>query len=576
MATMTSKALLLTFLCFFTISSAEFVKVSVKGVTTIAQTDDDFICATLDWWPPNKCDYGQCPWGLAGIPNLVSLSSSSSSFSSSALSLNLLIMEALFLLCFFLTGSSKYYLGQSNQGSVLFLKMWNFGFLSSLNLTCFYDFLEFNPLRIRIGGSLQDQIIYRVGNGYKKCPRMRKLSEGLFGFSKGCLTMQRWDELNDLFNNTSARITFGLNALKGKKPANDGTINWVGDWDSQNARDLIRYTASKGYKIDSYELGNELSATGVSARLEPDQYGKDLTVMGKIVEEVYPDPTNRPKILGPGGFFDKEWFRVFLQNTAPNVVYGVTHHIYNLGAGVDPTLIDKVQDPYYLDQIAQTFKEAKEVSERFGAWSKPWIGESGGAYNSGGKTVSHTFANGFWYLDNLGMTASFDHQVYCRQALIGGNYALLNTTTFIPNPDYYSALLWHRLMGKKVLAASHDSSPYLRVYSHCTKNEEGVTVLLINLSNSTTHDVKIVNDRNIYPNFVGSKLKAREEYHLTPKDGDIQSDVMLLNGTPLQLTPTLDIPKMSPKLVDPTSVVTVAPSSYVFVSIKDFKASACA
>lgn len=41
------------------------------------------------------------------------------------------------------------------------------------------------------------------------------------------------------------------------------------------------------------------------------------------------------------------------------------------------------------------------------------------------------------YLDNLGMTASFDHQVYCRQALIGGNYALLNTTTFIPNPDYY-------------------------------------------------------------------------------------------------------------------------------------------
>lgn len=69
--------------------------------------------------------------------------------------------------------------------------------------------------------------------------------------------------------------------------------------------------------------------------------------------------------------------------------------------GVDPTLIDKVQDPYYLDQIAQTFKEAKEVSERFGAWSKPWIGESGGAYNSGGKTVSHTFANGFWLISYL-------------------------------------------------------------------------------------------------------------------------------------------------------------------------------
>lgn len=41
------------------------------------------------------------------------------------------------------------------------------------------------------------------------------------------------------------------------------------------------------------------------------------------------------------------------------------------------------------------------------------------------------------FLDQLGMTSTFNHKVFCRQALIGGNYALLNTTTFIPNPDYY-------------------------------------------------------------------------------------------------------------------------------------------
>ncbi|CAL5377266.1 unnamed protein product [Camellia sinensis] len=57
------------------------------------------------------------------------------------------------------------------------------------------------------------------------------------------------------------------------------------------------------------------------------------------------------------------------------------------------------------------------------------------------------------------------------EALIGGNYGLLNTTTFIPNPDYYGALLWHRLMGKIVLQTTYDSSPYLRVYSHCSKKE---------------------------------------------------------------------------------------------------------
>lgn len=50
-----------------------------------------------------------------------------------------------------------------------------------------------------------------------------------------------------------------MNALIGKNkpelsPKGDN-ITWTGDWDSQNARDLIEYTVSKGYKIDSYELG---------------------------------------------------------------------------------------------------------------------------------------------------------------------------------------------------------------------------------------------------------------------------------------------------------------------------------
>jgi len=33
---------------------------------------EDFVCATLDWWPPDKCDYGTCAWGRAGLLNLVS------------------------------------------------------------------------------------------------------------------------------------------------------------------------------------------------------------------------------------------------------------------------------------------------------------------------------------------------------------------------------------------------------------------------------------------------------------------------------------------------------------------------
>ena len=47
--------------------------VYIDGRSSIAKIDKDFICATLDWWPPEKCDYGTCAWGHASLLNLVYL-----------------------------------------------------------------------------------------------------------------------------------------------------------------------------------------------------------------------------------------------------------------------------------------------------------------------------------------------------------------------------------------------------------------------------------------------------------------------------------------------------------------------
>ncbi|KAK2388717.1 heparanase protein [Trifolium repens] len=69
--------------------------------------------------------------------------------------------------------------------------------------------------------------------------------------------------------------------------------------------------------------------------------------------------------------------------------------------------------------------------------------------------------------------------------------------------------------------------------------------------------------------------QMREEYHLTPKDGNIQS-VVLLNGIPLKLTEKLDIPELKPIFVSSSSPIKVGPDSIVFVHLKGFKAPACA
>ncbi|CAN0896468.1 Heparanase-like protein 1 [Linum grandiflorum] len=438
-------------------------------------------------------------------------------------------------------------------------------------------FAAFDPLRIRVGGSLEDLVVYKVGKAIKKFPKFKKLKDGMFGCSRGTLTMKRWDDLNQLFSKTNTKVIFGLNALIGKRKKDESSTLWVGDWNPQNARDFMNYTVQKGYKIDSYEFGNELSGSGVSARVEPEQYAKDTIRVRKAVNELYPDPNSRPLVLGPAGFFDMEWFKKYLQAVGPNVVDGVTHHIYNLGAGVDSELINKVQDPFFLDQVAQTFKDVQDVVEQSGTLAAPWVGESGGAFNSGGKDVSNTFANGFWYLDQLGMTSTFGHKAYCRQSLVGGNYGLLRSDNFAPNPDYYGALLWHRLMGNGVLRTIHDGSPYLRAYSHCSKKNSGVTLMLINMSNSTTFNVWVTDDLNLYQTTDDSTTltEDREEYHLTPEGGNIQSDVVQLNGIPLKLKSCGEIPNMDPKLVPASSPVTVAPDSFVYVNIKDFKAPAC-
>lgn len=67
----------------------------------------------------------------------------------------------------------------------------------------------------------------------------------------------------------------------------------------------------------------------------------------------------------------------------------------------------------------------------------------------------------------------------------------------------------------------------------------------------------------------------REEYHLSPKDGDLRSKIMMLNGNPLEPTVTGDIPKLEPVRYSVKSPVYINPLTISFIVLPTFDAPAC-
>ncbi|KAJ0671241.1 putative glycosidase [Helianthus annuus] len=327
------------------------------------------------------------------------------------------------------------------------------------------------------------------------------------GYTQGCLPLSRWDELNTFFQNSRAKVIFGLNALYQREVKTNGAV--IGPWNSSDAEALMKYTVDKGFTIHGWELGNELSGRGIGASIGADQYASDMVSLQNLVQKIYKAFEVKPLVLGPGGFFDANWFNEFV-NKSKDSLQVITQHIYNLGPGiniydkmymiiyyvtsmhilkcfviyllgVDNHLVEKILNPSYLDGGSQPFRDVQNILKKSKASTVAWVGEAGGAYNSGHNHVTNSFVFSFWYLDQLGMAASYDTKTYCRQTLIGGNYGLLNTDTYVPNPDYYSALLWHRLMGRRVLSTSFQGTRMIRSYAHCSKRSVTIYFLLLQL-----------------------------------------------------------------------------------------------
>jgi uncharacterized membrane protein YgcG len=477
-------------------------------------TSPRFVCATLDWWPSAKCDYGRCPWR-----------------DSSMLSLNLddplLVSAARALSPFYLRvgGSlSDVVTYEEDDGCAPLLRPTN----------------STSRVKTRVSPPDSGLEVGAESGGHRRrreCMATCGDAEGGFvkdhsmrvGFSGGCLSRAKWDALAGFCERVGCELVLSINGMRGRVRSNacDGVdcrnrrpppaccMAYTGSWDPSNAASLLAHAARSNQPLAGVAYGNELGGRlAIGAQLSPQAYVEGLRRLREVVREAWRGARRAPPvIIGPNAQLDAEWFGDLLREDPSLAI--VSHHMYPLGGGsmAASEMIGKILRPTFLDKLGHAVASAQQSVENGSASTlassvasghagrrERWVTEMGGAYNSGRPGVTDAFASSFWYADALGTLALHRTHVVCRQTLVGGSYALISlgarerppspppplpspappppppaelwVTSEVPlpgggggppltdpyrspprgaSPDFWVALLWRRLMGPRVV-----------------------------------------------------------------------------------------------------------------------------
>jgi heparanase 1 len=426
---------------------------------------------------------------------------------------------------------------------------------------------ELAPAYLRIGGTTADKVFYDLSATPVAAPPIPY---------RAVLTRAQWDGLNAFATALDYRVVFTLNAGPGPRDANDV-------WQPDNARALLEYTHARQYPVALWDFGNEANAfpvtIGPGYSVSAEQFARDAAAARSLVDTTTPGallaaPSSAVwPVIG-------ELFPLstdFLAAGGGRAIDVVTWHYYPQQShrcllATRRASVDRMLDPSTLDELDTWAAHVESVRDRYASGKPVWLGESGNAQCGGEPGVSDAFVSGFWWLDELGRLARRGQSVLVRQTLSGSNYGLIDDVTLAPRPDYWTSVLWRRLIGVRVLDAPAGSDSLLRVYAHCTRagapdaHPGGVTLAVLNLDRSSA--VSLVLDR------FGD---IADVYELSSPD--VTSAEIRLNGAVLHAGDDGAPPELAPLVVHRTANGLRAhfgPATYGFVVLPDAAAPACA
>ena len=379
----------------------------------------------------------------------------------------------------------------------------------------------------------------------------------------GVLTRAQWRGVVEFAHAANAKVVTSFAISDGVRDAN-------GVWTSDQARKVLSFTNAAGGSIAAAELFNEpnLAAMGGAPKgYDAAAYGRDFAVFLAFARKTAPDMA----ILGPGSLGEAGAMGGVglktqdLLSAAGRGVDAFSYHFYGavskrcavMAAALQITPEAALSE----DWLSRTDRDQAfyaALRDRFEPGKPLWLTETAETA-CGGNPWAASFIDSFRYLDQLGRLAKRGVRVVAHNTLAASDYGLIDEATLLPRPNYWSALLWRKLMGNTVLNAGTSPVPAVHLYAHCLRDQPGgVALLAINADRDAAHDV-------VTPIPSG-------RYTLTAKD--LMETSVELNGAALKLGVHDALPEMKSKPA-PAGPVTLAPASITFLAFPNSGNASC-
>lgn len=415
------------------------------------------------------------------------------------------------------------------------------------------------PAYMRVSGTWANSTFFDDSDG----PAPQKPP---YGFN-GILTRAEWKGVVDFAHAANAELVTSFAISPGVRNAN-------GVWTPIEATKILNYTSSLGGSIAAAEMFNEptfASMGGAPKGYDAESYARDFKSFHAFMQKAAPSI----KILGPGSVGE-----VSLAGNIPGMkilhssdilkdegpgLDAFSYHFYggvskrcaamggNMGSSPENALSSE-----WLERTERDEQFYAKLRDKFAPGKHIWLTETGETA-CGGDPWASDFIDSFRYLYQLGALAKLNVQVVMHNTLDASDYALIDESTLTPRPDYWSAVLWRRLMGSTVLDAGSSASPNLHLFAQCLRGKPGgVAILAINADRTKSERIHL----------------PQKSLRYTLTSDNLLSATVKLNGVELVAGADGDLPAMLGSAQKAGSIL-LAPASITFLSIDNAHNSTC-